>query len=147
MKRTSPYKQGLYSPENPNKYRGTHPIVYRSGLELSFFRWCDRNETILEWGSESVVLPYISPKDGKTHRYFVDGVIKMQTPSGVKKYLIEVKPSTQAVPPTASKNKKRSTILYEQIQWAVNTQKWESAKAWCKKNGYHFAVITEKDLR
>ncbi len=147
MRRKNPYKQGIYHPEHPEKYKGTLPIVYRSGLELSFLRWCDRNENIISFGSESVVLPYISPKDGKTHRYFVDGNIKMKTPNGVKKYLIEVKPSTQAVPPKTSKNKKRSTILYEQIQWAVNQQKWDSAKAWCQKNGYHFAILTEKDLR
>jgi len=146
MKRRQ-YKQGLYTPERVEKYTGTSPIVYRSGLELSFFRWCDRNDKVVEWGSESVVLPYISPKDGKMHRYFVDGNIKLKTNQGIKKYLIEVKPSTQTKPPTTSKKKKRSTILYEQVAWAVNTQKWKSAAAWCEKNGYVFAILTEKDLR
>lgn len=143
----SPYKQGLFKPLNAAKYTGTSPIVYRSGLELSFFNWCDRNEKILEWGSESVVLPYISPKDGKMHRYFVDGNLKLQTPTGIKKFLVEVKPSSQCQPPKSRGNKKKSTILYEQVAWAVNSAKWKAAGEWCKKSGYEFAILTEKDLK
>jgi hypothetical protein len=146
-KSKSPYKQGVFKPLDPSKYTGTYPIVYRSGLELTFFRWCDKNPKIVEWGSESVILPYISPKDGKTHKYFVDGNLKLQTEGGVKKYLIEVKPKSQTMAPKSHGNKKRSTILYEQVQWAVNQAKWESASGWCKKNGYQFAILTEKDLR
>lgn len=143
----SAYKQGIYKPEQPTKYTGNYPIIYRSGLELSFFRWCDRNKKILEWSSESVVLPYISPKDGKTHRYFVDGRIKLETSKGIKDYLIEIKPYKQTLPPTKHGNKKRSTILYESIQYAVNNSKWSSAKEWCKKNNHEFMILTEKDLR
>lgn len=143
----TPYKQGIFDPNQPQKYKGTKPIVYRSGLELSFFRWCDRNDKIVEWSSESVVLPYVSPKDGKIHRYFVDGLVKLQTTDGIKKFLIEIKPSKQTVPPKQHGNKKRKTLLYEQIQWATNTAKWESAKQWCKKNGYEFIILTEKELR
>ena len=143
----TPYKQGIFEAVNPNKYKGTHPIVYRSGLELSFFRWCDRKDNILEWTSESVVLPYVSPKDGKVHRYFVDGTTKVKTPTGIKKFLIEIKPSRQTKPPTTHGNKKRSTLLYEQVQWATNTAKWKSATAWSKKNGYVFTILTEKELQ
>lgn len=143
----SPYKQGFFNPENPDKYTGTQPIVYRSGLELSFFRWCDRNDKVLTWGSESVVIPYQSPKDGKLHRYFVDGVLTLATAEGVKKYLIEVKPSSQTQPPKPSNKKKRSTVLYESINWAVNSAKWSAAKQWCEKKGYVFAILTEKDLK
>ena len=143
----SPYKQGFYTPINPKKYTGTLPIVYRSGLELTALRWCDRNDNILTYGSESVVLPYVSPKDGKIHRYFVDLVLKMKTNDGIKKYLVEIKPSSQVDPPSPAGKKKKSTILYEQIMWAVNSKKWESARKWCEKNGYTFVVLTEKDLQ
>ena len=27
-----------------------------------------------------------------------------------------------------------------------NQEKWAAARDWCKKNGYQFAIITEKDL-
>ena len=110
MKRKNPYKQGLYTPQNNTKYNGTRPIVYRSGLELSFFRWCDRNQNVIEWGSESVVLPFISPKDGRIHRYFVDGVLKLQTTNGIKKFLVEVKPKAQTTPPSTKYRKKKSTL-------------------------------------
>jgi hypothetical protein len=142
----NPYKQGTYTPMS-TKYRGKHQPIYRSGLELTFFRWCDRNDKVLSWGSEAVVVPYLSPKDGKIHRYFVDGVIHLQTNEGIKKYLIEIKPKSQTMPPKPSNKKKRSTILYEQLAWAVNTSKWTSAKKWCDANGYVFSVLTEKDIQ
>jgi hypothetical protein len=123
------------------------PIVFRSGLELNFFRWCDRNSKVLQWGSESVVIPYLSPKDGKVHRYFVDGVLVLETEKGPKKFLVEVKPDKQTRPPSQVNRKSRKNVLYEQIQWAVNSSKWESAKNWCKKNGFEFVLLTEKDLR
>lgn len=141
------YKQGLFRPLFPDKYRGVKPIVYRSGLELSFYRWCDKNNKVLEWGSESVIVPYISPKDGKMHRYFIDGVLKLETENGVKKFLIEVKPKSQTHAPKPSLKKKKSTIFYEQVQWATNQAKWESANKWAEKNGYKFAILTEENLK
>lgn len=30
------YKQGIFNPINPTKYRGSTPIVYRSQLEIFF---------------------------------------------------------------------------------------------------------------
>jgi hypothetical protein len=139
--------KGLYNPQNDQKYRGTRPIVYRSGLELSFFRWCDRNGRVLQWGSESVVIPYLSPKDGKMHKYFVDNVLILQTDNGNKKFLVEIKPEKQTTPPTQSARKSKKNLLYEQITWAVNSCKWEAANNWCKKNGFEFVILTEKDLR
>ena len=139
--------KGLFNPQNEQKYRGTRPIVYRSGLELNFFRWCDRNERVLQWGSESVVIPYLSPKDGRMHRYFVDNVLILKTDEGNKKFLIEIKPEKQTKPPTQGIRKSKKNILYEQITWAVNSSKWESARNWCQKNGFKFVILTEKDLK
>jgi hypothetical protein len=145
--RTTPYKQGIYSPLRPEKYKGTLPIFYRSGLELSFSRWCDRCDKVLQWGSESVVVPYVSPMDGKIHRYFLDYNITLKVNEGIKKYIVEVKPSKQTQQPTNNGNKKRSTILYEQVTYAKNMAKWDAAKKWADKKGWNFIVITEKDLR
>lgn len=139
--------KGLYNPLNDQKYRGTRPIVYRSGLELSFFRWCDRNERVLQWGSESVVIPYISPKDGRMHRYFVDNVLILQTDKGNKKFLVEIKPEKQTMPPSQSVRKSKKNLLFEQITWAINSSKWDAAKAWCAKNNFEFVILTEKDLK
>lgn len=139
--------KGLYNPLNDQKYRGTRPIIYRSGLELSFFRWCDRNERVLQWGSESVVIPYISPKDGRMHRYFVDNVLILQTDKGNKKFLVEIKPEKQTMPPSQSVRKSKKNLLFEQITWAINSSKWDAAKAWCAKNNFKFVILTEKDLK
>ena len=143
----SPYKQGYFRPVCDSKYRGTRPIIYRSGLELTFYRWCDRNEKVTQWGSESVVIPYISPIDGKTHRYFVDAVLILNVNDTFKKYIVEIKPSTQIHPPRQTGKKKKETVLYEQIQWARNQAKWEAARNWSAKHGYEFSILTEKDLR
>ena len=140
-------KQGYYNPQYNEKYRGSLPIVYRSGLELNFFRWCDRNDKVLQWGSESVVVPYISPKDGRSHRYFIDGVLVLDTKEGPRKYIVEVKPYRQTIAPKVTPKKKKKNLLYEQITWAVNLSKWESAKAWGNKHGYEFVILTEKDLK
>ena len=139
--------KGLYNPLNDQKYRGTRPIIYRSGLELSFFRWCDRNERVLQWGSESVVIPYISPKDGRMHRYFVDNVLILQTDKGHQKFLVEIKPEKQTMPPSQSVRKSKKNLLFEQITWAINSSKWDAAKAWCAKNNFEFVILTEKDLK
>ena len=71
-----PYS-GKYRPTNSKKYRGNiDKIYYRSLWERKFMVYCDRNEKIIEWGSEEVVIPYRSPIDGKLHRYFPDFYIK-----------------------------------------------------------------------
>ena len=55
--------------------------------------YCDKNAKYLEWGSEEIALPYISPHDSRVHRYFPDFYIKVQENTGkIKRYLIEVKP-------------------------------------------------------
>ena len=146
MSKYKKYKQGVYSPMHPDKYKGSFPIIYRSSLELKAFRFLDENTNVLSWGSESVVIPYIHPKDGKLHRYFVDLNFTMKRKNGeIGKYLVEVKPSKQCAPPKPRKNKK--TLLYEQTQYAINSQKWKYAKDWCKKHGYEFLIFTEKHLK
>jgi hypothetical protein len=141
------YKQGIYNPKYKEKYKGSLPIVYRSGLELKSFRYLDNNPNVITWGSESIVIPYESPADGKIHRYFVDLVAALKSKDGtIKKLLIEVKPEKQTRPPTITPNKKQKTMLYEKYQFAVNLAKWEAAKAWCKTKGYIFIILNEKHL-
>ena len=70
----------------------------------------------------------------------------METPNGPKKFLIEIKPDKQTRAPTPSKRKKKTTILYENAMFAVNTKKWEAATQFAKNKGMQFMIITEKDL-
>lgn len=139
--------KGKFVPTHPQKYRGDlQQIIYRSSYELKFMKWCDLNQNVLEWGSEEVVIPYISPKDLQSHRYFVDFFIKIRTKDGqIKKYLIEVKPyrfTQEPVPP----KRKTKNFLNEVIQWSINTAKWKAARTFASNMGWEFLLITEKDL-
>tara|TARA_R110000796_G_scaffold20781_5_gene61683 strand:+ start:28360 stop:28794 length:435 start_codon:yes stop_codon:yes gene_type:complete len=138
------YRQGIFTPTNPDKFIGTK-AVFRSGLELKFFRFCDLNEKVIKWGSENVVVPYYSPLDNKIHRYFVDNYVVIKEGEHIKKYLIEIKPSRQTKKPT-TKYKKKSHLIYEQRAYVINTAKWEAARKYSQKNGYEFIILTEKDL-
>ena len=104
--------KGTYKPKNPHKYVGdVNKITYRSSYEVRFMKWCDLNDGVLQWGSEEVVIPYISPMDNKQHRYFVDFFIQVKTKDGViKKYLIEVKPFRFTQEPTLPKRKTKQFI-------------------------------------
>lgn len=144
LKRNPKYTQGIYKPKYPEKFIG-QTAIFRSGLELKFFRFCDNNPNVLKWGSESVVVPYISPIDNKVHRYFVDNYVVIKEGNDIKKYLIEIKPSKQTMPPT-TKYKKREHLIYEQSQYIINQAKWASAKQFCKQKGMEFLILTEQEL-
>lgn len=141
------YKQGIYTPKNPNKYRGNSDnIVYRSSWELRVFKWMDDNPSVLEWASEECVIPYKSPVDLKLHRYFPDIWAKVLGVDGrTKTYLLEIKPEAQANEP---KVKKRITKQYitEVCTYAINQAKWKAAREYCMDRKWEFKVLTEKDL-
>lgn len=144
--RHSRYKQGFFNPRNPKKYVGdVRNIVYRSGYELKFMTWADENPGIISWSSEETVIPYISPVDDRYHRYFIDFKVVMNTKEGQKTVLFEVKPEKQMSPPTKGKKVTKSYIK-ESVTFAINEAKWNSAKEYCKKRGWEFAIINEYDL-
>ena len=145
-KKYKQYRQGLYTPRNKEKYIGRGTPRYLSSWELKFFRWCDNNPNVVEWSSESVVIPYISPVDKRPHRYMVDNVVKIREGTKITKYLIEIKPKKQTIKPKQHGNKKPSTILYENATYMVNIAKWKAAKQWCEKRGYKFQILTEDHL-
>ena len=135
--------RGLYRPTNPKKYVGnTKQIVYRSLLERRFMRYCDLNEDILYWASEELPVRYYSPLDKKYHRYFPDFIVKTINND---KYMIEIKPSRQAVKPKPPKKKTKS-YMRESFEYIKNQAKWQAAKAYCEDKGMQFKIITEKDL-
>ena len=52
--------QGYFKPLNPQKYVGDpNLIIYRSGWEKSFCRWCDASPSIIQWSSEPIKIPYL----------------------------------------------------------------------------------------
>ena len=138
--------KGRYIPSKPRKYKGDPSnIIYRSLWERKFMVYCDRNDAILEWGSEEIIIPYKSPLDGRIHRYFPDFYVKVKQSDGnIKKMIIEVKPKKQCKPPVG---KKKTKYYIKEVQtWGVNKAKWEYALEWCKDRNMEFKILTEDHL-
>ena len=108
--------------------------------------YLDKQPAILEWSSEEISIPYISPIDDRIHRYYPDFYVKKQLPNGkIIKQLVEVKPYKQTMPPPLQK---RITPKYitEVKTWGVNEAKWKAAERFCAEHNYEFIHLTEKDL-
>jgi len=135
--------KGIYKPSRPYKYVGNpNQIVYRSLLERRFMVYCDNSDNVLKWSSEELSIRYRSPLDQKIHRYFPDFIVQMTTG---KKYMIEIKPSRQTIPPKSPKRKTKA-YMRESFEYIKNTAKWSAAKNYCEDNNLEFKIMTEKDL-
>lgn len=145
QKKNPRFYQGYYTPILPEKYIGNGPIIYRSGLELKFMRWCDKTDTILKWSSEPLAIPYYDTLQKKKRHYYVDNFVEIKEGNNIKRYLVEIKPYKQTQAPIV-KGKKKSSLLYEQIQWTNNNDKWDAAKNFAISHGMEFIIITEKEL-
>jgi hypothetical protein len=125
---------GKFSPKNTNKYLGDPMnIWYRSLWERRVMVHLDDNPNVIEWSNEEIVIPYLSPVDGRWHRYFPEAMI------------LEVKPKKQSIPP---KQRSRVTKQYiqEVVTYGINEAKWKAASEYCKDRSWIFKVITEEDL-
>ena len=140
--------KGRYIPTNPKKYKGNPSrITYRSLWERKFMIYCDTNNSVLEWGSEEIIIPYLSPLDGKVHRYFPDFYIKIRQRNGfIKKMIIEIKPKKQCKPPTTTPKRKTKRWFGEVKTWGINEAKWKSATKWCENNDMEFKILNEDHL-
>lgn len=144
---TNSYK-GIFSPKNISKYNGRNVfnIIYRSSYELKFMMWCDTNDSVINWSSEQIVIPYLSPVDGKMHRYYVDFLVKVKTKDEkIVTYLIEVKPFFQTLEPKIQKRKTKK-YLNEVFTYAINKSKWKAATKYCKERNWTFKIMTEHEL-
>ena len=140
--------KGRYFPTNPKKYRGNPTqIIYRSLWERKVMVYCDKNDAIIEWGSEEVIVPYLSPMDGKIHRYFPDFYMKVRQADGsTKKFIIEVKPKSQCKQPVKNP-KRRTTKWFNEVKtFAINQAKWKSAREFCEDKGMEFKIFTEDHI-
>ena len=144
----SKYNQGKYRPHNPQKYGGdVSNIVYRSSYELKFMQYCDLTESVNSWKSEEFWIPYRSPLDGKTHRYFPDFFLKYKDKDGkTRNMVVEVKPAKDLKEPQTNPTRRTKSWAYSVKMWAINQAKWEAAKEWCADHNYEFCIFTEKEL-
>ena len=139
--------KGKFTPKNPKKYKGDPTnIIFRSLWELRVFKWLDENTNILEWSSEEIAIPYISPVDNRYHRYFPDILMKSKMKDGsVKTLMLEIKPYNQTQEPEVKKRKTKRYIT-EVVTWAVNDAKWKAAREYCADRNWEFKLITENEL-
>lgn len=111
-------------------------------------KYCDENTNVLEWSSEEVRIPYISPIDNRRHTYFVDFLMKVKDKENkIKTYLIEIKPIRQTKKPLVAEGKKMTNALKRQLTtYIINKSKWEAAKDYCEDRGWKFVILTENTL-
>jgi hypothetical protein len=136
------FASGRFVPKNPQKYVGKSAgqIMFRSSWELAFMKWLDSNNAVLRWGSEELAIPYVSPLDGRVHRYFPDMVIMyLDTTGQVRKEIIEIKPYKESVATPRMSPRDAQALM-------VNEAKWKYASDWANRNGAVFRVLTERTL-
>jgi hypothetical protein len=114
-------------------------------LELRFMQYLDSNPNVLKWQSEEFFIPYFDPSTNKARRYFVDFLVTIKTTSGQLTQLIEIKPSSQCVPPKVPAKRTRR-FVNEVLTYGTNQAKWKAAESYALDRGWKFKIITEKDL-
>lgn len=139
--------KGRYKVKNPQKYKGDPTnVIYRSSLELKLMNYLDMHPDVLEWSSEEFFIPYISPIDGRFHRYFPDFSVKRRDKNGnVDKIVIEIKPSTQTRPPE-KKSKVTRRYITDVKNWGVNNAKWKACQEFCDEKNWKFQILTEREI-
>ena len=137
-----------FTPTNKEKYKGDiEKIQIRSKWEEQFCRWLDTHQSVIEWNSENIVVPYFDPVKNKERRYFPDFFAKMKTKQGkIVIYLIEIKPYKETVEPIRTKRKTKRTLLKEMATWETNKAKFRAANMFCMSKNWIFKIMTEKEL-
>jgi hypothetical protein len=141
------FHKSKFKPKNPHKYVGdVNNIIARSSWESDFLRYLDLNESVIQYASEEISIPYLNPLDGRVHKYYPDMLVKMIDKSGnqvVK--LIEIKPYKQTKMPVVPK---RKTKRYDEecVTYIINQAKWEAAEKFCQDKNWQFHKLTENEL-
>jgi len=145
--------KGKFKPKNPNKYKGNPTnIIYRSLLERRFMVYLDNTPSVLQWSSEEITIPYVSPLDNRVHRYFPDFYMKYKNKDAViVEDLIEIKPSKYCKPPDPKRKLTKTgrtskRYLKEVNTYIINDAKWQQAVKFCEERKWGWRIITEKDI-
>lgn len=151
------YNQGFYQLFNVNKFMGDPTkCIYRSGWELKFMMFLDRNDRILRWGSENITIPYyVEDRDNsvlKSHRYYPDFYYEMMIdndPNKFERVVVEIKPYTETQEPKfpiKQTPKSLESYEYQLRTYLKNRIKWEYATKWCNDKKMKFVIIHEQIL-
>ena len=133
---------GRFTPKNPSKYVGdVDKIFFRSLWETKVMQWMDSRASVIKWGSEEISIPYVSPLDGKVHRYFPDFFMEYihEETGEIRKEIVEVKPLHESDPKFAKSDRSKDALV-------VNESKWRAASLYCEQRGMTFRVLTEKSI-
>jgi len=144
-------KQGYYRAKFPDKYIGdTEKIIFRSGWEYRFLKWCDESENIIKYAAEpeDIIIPYYNPLTKKMQRYFVDTFLIIRDKDGNEiPWIIEIKPSKYIKPPAQKgkylTEKKMNQFAYHAKMFIMNQAKFKAAKKYAAQKGMKFGIITE----
>lgn len=142
----SKFTQGIYKPINPEKYRGdVKNIIYRSSWESTVLFRLDTDPNVIAFSSEEIIIPY-RDVNGKVRRYFPDMYVKRKIGDEIVEQLIEIKPYKETIPPILTEGKRTKTKIREVLTYDTNQRKWASAREFCKKKGWQFVILTEKEI-
>ena len=134
------FRQGTYEVRNKNKYVGVGKPRYRSGWELTFMMFLDNNDSISQWASESISIPYRNPITGKQSIYVPDFFVTYRSRDNTTRAeLVEIKPKKQSFLENKMSSRDRAIV-------AVNYAKWDAATKWARRNGLVFRVINEDQI-
>jgi hypothetical protein len=101
---------------------------------------CDNHPGIQQWASESIRIPYRNLFTGKNTIYIPDFFILYEDANGKKHAeVIEVKPKKEMMMEHARSERDKLAV-------ALNTMKWDAARAFCKSQGMTFRVVTEENM-
>lgn len=147
LNRNTKFHQGIFKPQNPNKYIGFQPPFFRSSIEAKFMKFCDDNPNVIRWSSETITVPYFDKVKKKARTYYVDNYVEIMEGNVLKKYLVELKDHKETKKPVSKSGKKKTTLLYEQATWTTNCCKWKAAHEFSKQKGFEFLLLghSEKD--
>ena len=163
------YLHEKYTLQAPLKYIGNPKlIIYRSGWELSFCKWCDCSPSIVRWSSEPIRVPYYdrvskleankklgldpnNPKNWITKFYNVDYWAEVKKPDGViEKWFIEIKPANKLQKPKPPKNDaplkdiKRYNLAVK--EYLINEAKFAAMNEWARIHNSKFYIFTDVQL-
>lgn len=148
MKRGSSFSntyKGIYKPQYPEKWIN-NTISYLSLWERRTFKFLENHPNVVKIGSETKVVRYYDETSQAERSYYID--LEIYFKSGAK-YLIEIKPHKQTIPPELRNKKgiRKNVKLSEAMLYKKNVSKWKSARNYAEKNGFIFEIWTEIKLK
>jgi len=117
----------------------------KSAMKQAFEKFLKSNDTILEWSSGKIAIPYTKPTDGKVHDFFPDFYFRYLDKDGTeRKVIAQIEHEADTVEPDRKSEGK--SALDKKLRYAINVAKWRTAVAFCNENGFEFRILTEKML-